>query len=542
MPGYADRKSRRQFATFAQPYITRMFTGDTYQHVSRGHDYPITARQSRNVTIPAPPPPRSDYLKSLEITPINSNFALLVKFEPADGFGDAWFSVYNNGIIQQAIYVEEGDAASVSIPAGTGYNLVSVIWTGDEQYKFQDNILEEINAIGQRVQLDWVWTYDILGNEDSELDNWVLDGLKMNNTVLADEETRRSIDVDIALDGGNVTITSDTFTGVAALGATATLTELNDSGVSGSVDVGALTTTETETLMLRLPQSMQIFRELSATPTTQVAEVAYSNRDAASWSEPEDLDGGVYYYRLQAQSDTDDAGDYGSDVFVTVPTRPKEPTNFAYASGDAADTVLSFTPSVTAGASYNLYMRDIDDEIFNADVPVATAAPGATQISAPATDEYPGTVLFILRAVLGTIEEKNSNQLYVEYDASGNYVAPRPNNIEIANIDVSSGRTIDVTLSYNTYGEKGVANVGQIFTRTPTGSYTFGSPDDSDTLVGGNIKSVNVSTTKANGFYFLTAKAATAIGTQSTDEADEVLVYVSDDNITSPTPTARILA
>jgi len=539
-----DYRSRKQFATEGQPFVPAplpIFNGGMYSTTAKGHDYPITARWSRNLSIPAPPPPRKDYLKSLTVKEINNGFAVLVTFEPADGEGDAWFSIYNNGVFRQSVFVREGDTTVVSIPADNGLNIVTVVSTGQEQFKYQDNILGPINEIGQKVQLDWTWDYEIIGNPDSELSNWTLDGLKIENTLNGSPVTRRKIEITIVASGGTVTVSSSTFSGSGPVGNTITLTALNQSGVTGSVEASASAVTASEVLAVRLPQSIGVFRDVTPSPAVKVADVAYNNRDAASWKEPADLDGGPYYYRLQATSDTGEVGLFGADVTIVVPDRPGPPADLAYSSGGAANTVLSFTPSDTVGATYNLYMRNIGDGNFNTDNPVATAIAWSSTIAAPAVIGYPGTVSFILRAELNGIEELNNEILDIEYDGVGVRVDPRPNDILINGVDVSTGTTLDVDLTYNSADEAGVATQGQLFVRTPTGVYDFNAPDDASSLIGTNIRNVSLTVTLATGWYYITAMAATASGVQSVTPTPERLVYISDDDIASPTPTAKII-
>jgi len=501
-------------------------------------------RRSRSTAIPAPPPPRTNFLKSLTVTSISGGLALLVKFEPATGF-TGWFSIYRNGEYVEAVYAQEAAITQTVIQSVDGNNSISVLWTGTKQNRKQDNVIDSTEATGRKVRLDWTWELEIIGDEDSELDNWTLNGLTLAAVEQGSALTRRQIRVDITESGGTATIVGRAngvtlFSGSATLGNTATLNEVNQSGVYGSVDVGAATVTESETLALRLPASVDVLRGSVPSPTTDIATVEFTGGATGYWREPDNLDGGTYYYRLQATSDTGDVGDYGDDIFIIVPATPEPPTDLAYSSGGAADTVLSFTASPTAGASYNLYMRAIGDDIFDVQTPVATAVAGSTTISAPSISGYPGTVTFLLRAELAGIEEKNGYELDIEYDAAGVYVEPRPNASTINTVDVVDGTSVNVSLLYDSTGEKGTATVGQLFTRTPTGSYNFASPADSDTLTGTGIKSASLSATLANGWHYITTKAATATGLQSETQSDEQLVYVSDQNISSPTPSARL--
>ena len=90
-------------------------------------------------------------------------------------------------------------------------------------------------------------------------------------------------------------------------------------------------------------------------------------------------------------------------------TSPAPPTNLAYASGNAAATVLSFTPSATGGATYRAYLADAIDGVMNLNDIQATALAGANSITLPAITGYPGIAYAIVRAASGGIEELQSS-------------------------------------------------------------------------------------------------------------------------------------
>jgi hypothetical protein len=480
------------------------------------------------------------------VTPISDDRSLLVEFIPATGFGNSWFSIFLNGVFQEAVYAAESKTSQAVITSENGKNFVAVLWTGEEQIRNQDNVVEETEQTGQKVSLEWDWPYEIIGNPDSELSNWALTGFTREWTESGTTSTRRQLQIEIAEDGGTATITgtrnqTEVFSGSAALGATATLTESNSSGISGSVDVGAAAADGTESLTLRLPASIGIYRDTSPSPTVSVGTVNYNDADSAIFTEGTALSAATYYYRLRATSDTADVGDYGTDSSIIVPGTPDAPDDLAYSSGDASATVLSFTASESVGATYSLYMATIGAGILDVQNAVATAGAGSTTITMPAVTGYAGTVRVLLRATLSDIEEKNGQELRIEYDAAGAYVAPRPNTPILDDAVITSGTTVTVAVSYDTTGEEGTAQDVQLFTRTPSGSYDFDTPEDTDTLAGsGTIKTGSLTTGLANGWHYITAMAATAAGLQSATEAQEQLVYVSDTNISSPTADIRL--
>jgi len=514
--------------------------------MSVGASYPVSARRNVVTRTPAPAPPRTNFLLSLTYDLIQDDTAILVKFIPATGFGNSWFSIYLNGIHQTSVFAAEGTMSQQVIESNNGKNSIAVLWTGEQQLVRQPSAVAETEKTGQKVTLAWNWVYDIIGNPASELSNWTLSGLTREWTEPGGVLTRRQLQIASDETGGTVAITGtrnglEVFSGSAAQGATATLTQSNGSGISGTVDVGATAADADETLHLRLPSSMEIFRDTSSSPTTSVASVGYNESDVASYVETSALASATYYYRMRATSDTADVGDYGTDVTIDVPGTPDAPEDLAYSSGNAAATVLSFTASDTVGATYNLYMAAIGATILPVQTPVATAIAGSTTITMPAVTGYAGSVRVLLRAESVGIEEKNGNELVLEYDAAGAFVVARPNTPEVTLDTVTTGTTISMAVTYDSTNELGVGVTAQLFTRVPTGTFDFTTVEDSDALAGtGTIKTGTLAVTLANGWHYVTSKVATAGGIQSAVEAQEQLVYVSDTNISSPAPSVKL--
>lgn len=349
-----------------------------------------------------------------------------------------------------------------------------------------------------------------------------------------------------AVAGSMATVTLKRYGSVVASGTvsapgTCTLDEQNDSGISGTVAVGASPTDVTgAALHVRFPQSLRVLRDQTDPPTTIRETVAFNRSDQGVWTEPEDLDPGTYYYRAEYVSDTGDEGAETATSTVTIPGPPEPPTNLAYSSGNAAATVLSFTPSPTSGATYRAYLMQPGGTAINFADPAATAPAGSTSITLPAISGYPGTAYVVVRAVsAGGVEEVNGEVLALEYDASGNYVAPRPNTPAIRDWSVTAGNTLQVTASYDPTDEAGTATQVHLCTRTPSGSYDWTNPDATASLsispLHPEAKTASLQVTGlADGWHYVAVKAATAAGVQSADASDEVLIYVDATDLSAP--------
>ena len=352
--------------------------------------------------------------------------------------------------------------------------------------------------------------------------------------------TRGDIAVSLSVDAGTATIVlSDVSgntlgSGSGAVGGSVTITGT----VSGTIDVDAGAATLTGDLRYRYPAQMAVYVDTDNPPTDQDGVVAFAQSDSATYTAT-GLAAGTYYVALRPTSDTGDVAAKGTASSATVAGVPVAPTDLAYDSGDAAATVITWTESTTVGATYNIYIKNIDDDVLDTSTAATTSATGTDTKTLPAITGYPGIAQVLIRAEFGGAEEKNGELLLIEYDAAGDYVAPRPNGISVQKVSVSSGTSLSVQCTYDTTGEAGTATTAQIFARDPDGSYDFDTPDGTASLSAdySGLKYATVTASLANGWHWVTAKAATVAGVQSLNQAQEVLVYVSDVDATAPTPT-----
>ena len=474
-----------------------------------------------------------------------------VYFKARSGYGNAWFGVYNNCILTGNVYAAEGQSLAVNVPLNFGasqasINLLRLGHLGDPGYNVV-RVARAYEADAQRATLTWMWKPGIIGplSDGGYTSAWALNGLSHTNTsMVSGKLTWSQLSFDMQVSGGIAALTvrnrsTQLATGSGPVGTTLTLSQLNGSGVNGTVAIasGAMTTLNAS-VNLRWPQRMKIKRGTSDPPSTVVATVTFDGLDTASWTEPTDLAASTYYYRLNEVSDTGQDGTDSASYSVTIVGPPASPFALAYASGNAASGItLNFAPSSTSGASYHLYLG-MPGQQMNLNTISATAAAGATQITTPAISGAPGTARVLLRAVTAGVEEKNLGGFDIPLDASDNYIAPAPNKPAIvqSSIGFSSGLALALRGTYSTLSEAGVATQLQLFTRSPSGSYNFASPAATAALTStsSHIKSAPLAYTfGAPGYYYIALLAITAGGIVGA-VSDEILVYASAEAMLPP--------
>lgn len=466
-----------------------------------------------------------------------------VRIEASTGLGDAYYQVYVNNTFAGAIWCPEGSFSEWLNVIITGAGDASIVaFRVGAQPSFDNSFYASLSEEEpQTVTASWAWDYEVLGTPDLDtLTNWSVSGINRENITIEAQNTRGSEIASVNVSGGIATVSIGSLaSGSGAVGTTVTLSAINNSGVSGTVDVDALATTETGSIIFRWPKYMRILRNQTTPPTTIISTVAYNGSDTGSYTDPSTLEVGTYYYAFQAISDTDDIGDQSSPQTIVVTGAPDSPNNLEYVSGNALATVVSWEASDTVGASYNIYIANPDDLYLDTETPAATAIAGSTGATLPAITGYPGTAQILVRALYSGVEELNGDILFIEYDAAGDYVEGRPNTPSITSVSVSTGLTINVQGSYNPSNEAGDATKLQLFVRDTDGVYDFNTPSDTSALgvERNGFKTATLSDTLTVGWYYITVKSVTDLGTQSVESATEVLIYVSDVNAVAPTGT-----
>jgi len=500
--------------------------------------------------------PEQHVKSPVKVYSLRSNTAVGIQFAHATSFGDSWFAVFLNARFVANVYLADGETSDmITVPSSGTAQAVVILRLGHTSTYSMERVARSFDsATAQTVRIAWTWTPEELsvidsdGEVNGDLSAWNLTGIKPRTVEQQDDITRGEFEVDMSTSGTTaVTLTRDNVevaSGTVTAPATLTLTASNGSGISGTVAVGAGPTDISDSaLHIRWPESMKIKRGTSDPPTVVVDTVYFDGNIEGYYLEPDALAADTYYYRLLPVSDTGEDGTESASSTAIIPGPPGAPSDLAYSSGAAAATVLSFTASSTVGATYRAYVQDIDDDYMDVNNIAATAIAGATTITLPAITNYAGTAYAIVRAVNGGVEERNGIAVALEYDAAGARVAPRPNTPSFQEPEVSSGLVVTLTGVYNSDGEAGTASKLQLFVRDHDGAYDFNSPADETDLTAStksNISTAALTDTLTNGWYYVTVKASTAAGAQSSGYADETLIYISDSSAAQPVATVTV--
>lgn len=500
-----------------------------------------------------------NFVQYIRLTPASGNTSVFVAFMPATGYGNSYFQILNNSIKMADVYAGEGVETVVRVPQNYGQNQcsIAVLRLGhamDDGINLQA-VARTYEVDSKRIVLTWTWTPKMANSALDDLgytSNWTLTGVKRTNTSrVFGHFTWGELRIDLAVSGGVATVTvrnggMTVASGSGAVGTTVTLSAQNSSGLSGTVDVSAgAVTVDNAYMEWRWPAWMRIRRDTVDPPVVDLSpDIKFDGFDQGKFMEPSDLAAGTYYYRLIPLSDTGVLGTASATLSATVLGAPEAPTNLTYSSGNAAATVLSFTPSATVGATYNLYMAQPGAAPMNLNDVVATAGVGATTITMPAVVGYPGTVQVLLRSTKTGVEEKNVLCLNLTYDAGGNYVAPAPNvpEIVVSSIAFSAGLAMTLNANYMTGGELAAGTKVRLYQRVPGGSYGAYVDEQTLTATSTGLKHAALSYTfGAAGFYWIAVKAITAAGTLSAIST-EVLVFASAELMPAATGNEIMLA
>lgn len=450
---------------------------------------------------------------------------------------EAWYEVTRNSKHIDFIYLRPSEVRALSIPCEAGYSkqALAVVRCGPVPVSVQRAARWYDGQTSLRASHWWKWTPDIVGSYDADgesvLSAWTLTGLSYHLTQrVTGKVTRGTLRVEITVDGTDVDVEVYKGQTLLASGSGSVDGSVPLAGeLSGAVTVAAGAATATETLEIRWPASMQVKRGLTNPPSAVVASVPFEGADSRLWTEPSDLTAGAtYYYRFAAVSDTGEAGSDSATVTIALAAPPVAPSGLAYDSGNAAETVLSFAPSTTAGATYHVYLQNPGAEYMPETPCEAVVDAEEGTITLPEVTGYPGLARVLVRAVAGGVEERVGASVALEYAADGAYVASRPNDPTIRKIAVSSGRTITVYGSYPTAGEKGLAASLGIYTKQPGGAYGALVASANLGTAWNAVKDAAVNATlAANGHWWVKLVARTAGGVES-ESYDEELVFVSD--------------
>lgn len=287
---------------------------------------------------------------------------------------------------------------------------------------------------------------------------------------------------------GTMTVTLTANGVVVASGSAATgiavnlpLAEVNGSGVSGTVNVD-YTADATATVYARWPAKVNQYYD-PGTVNTSGAEKGFAPDDGYSNTlshRSARLTPGAYQVATRLVDEGGNKGAASTPIAVTVPGPPEPPGQPAYVSGGSTGTVIGWSPSSTAGATYNIYdsgaVNPAMDTLGWLDLDAPTASTANTQFTLPdCGGGYTGIRRVLVRALNGTWEEGNSQILDLEY-ADGVRVPPRPNSPFSTVPPVVSGRTLTVRYVYHRAGEKAAPAQFALYLIQPNSPSEIGLP------------------------------------------------------------------
>jgi hypothetical protein len=479
---------------------------------------------------------------------------------PSPSMGDAYFGLYVNGRHVRTEFLPEGVATRVTLPIPSGTSSFSYCalrhgYSADGNFNVEDvaRTIEEDGA-GDQVTLEFDFVpeaMDDISDSGGLLSSWSFAGLdqETNCEPVHGYPTRGKLAANLSVDGSDATLelySSGTLvaSGTAAFPGTLSFSERNSSGLSGSVAVaaGAVDASGIEAYA-RWPKSMVVYRETTSPPAVEQGRVPFEGKNKVRWTDPDDLAYGIYYYMGVPLSDTAVLGTPTPVMGVNMESYPEPPTNLQYLSGDMSNTVLGFSGSSTAGATYRLYAQKTPTDIIKMDYPDNTAAAGATTMSVPLYGEpYGGfsgfsgfsglSVFAMVRAVHPTTgkEDRNMEMVRLRYDQFGNALPYLPNAPQLMPTSISmSGLSVAVKASYSSINEEASPSQLRLFHRTEAGAYDWASPIGTGTLstgVDGKARATLSGTLPSQGFYFVKVTAFTSLGGMSDpDDSGELMVW-----------------
>ena len=470
---------------------------------------------------------------------MSKSSAIRIRPQPATGVDGGYWGIYVNAQLMKTIYYDEDEVGTImSLPTFGETFSVAILRHGHASNIDMSRVVRLGYSYLQskRVTIFWSWTAEVLGIPgNTDLSNWSLSGITKDNLESHDLATRRKLVVDVETTSSGITTVSlyrnNTLvaSGSGTGPATITLTAQNSSGISGTVDITAdPEDVEDGNLVIRYPKSIKIYRN-----TGSLAGTAYF--PDTKWTELSDLSAGTYDYSYAFVSDTGEEGAETTPEEITINDPPGRPTSLAHDSGDYTDTRVSFTASATSGATYNVYLQQPDEDFINFNDPVDTvgAIVGTGYADLPELS-YPGIAYVVIRAVYGGIEETNTIRLALEYDDSGNYVDPRPNNLAIESWSIDDGTDLTVEVAYDPTDELATPTKANLYAKTYSGSYSL---KDTQNLTSNKA---TLTETLTNGWWYIAVKAETAGGVESEDYSAAQLIYVADTSLSAPTVTSYV--
>ena len=445
------------------------------------------------------------------------------------GYGNRFWALIADGMTQQIVYLAEGDDPrkfSVAYDPDRTKHAITVVPLGD----WGDTAGVDVSFVQQQftddkglyLQLDWdasIETVEAYG-DTAQLSSWSLAGLARFATGTPHNGRKTQVQMGLSLTSAGATKTITLYAGQVPVASgsrsgsgSITLSELNSSGVSGSVTLtysADIALSAGAYIVGRWAASYSI---VAGTKSATILDTGLANRLSARLGPF--AAGGPYAYSITPVSDTGISGSSATGTFL-IPGRPNPPGTPVYVSGHSGTapngtaTSIQFTASNTVGATYRVYDSALD-EPTDLDTPVATVAAGVGPftVTLPVIDNGTGKRRIIVVAVAGGIEDGQRKQVTLEY-VDGVYQAKRPNNPGYNFNGISAGRTLSIAYVYDATDEVGICNRLRLDLEAEDGTVIEGTAIAIQPKVNGTSMGLLTETAPADGWYSYRVRALTA--------------------------------
>lgn len=390
---------------------------------------------------------------------------------------------------------------------------------GDASLDLVRNIVEAYLSIAIDAEWDAPIHVRQAYDDDDQLTAWTLMGLERftNSNRVDGIPTQARLEIVLATSGGvhtltlyagNQAVASGSRTGDGAIA----ITELNDSGISGSVTL-TYTNDLAEADAAYVVASWPLEYTLAEGDDTLkvLQDNGYGNRFAAHIDADADGDplaSGTHSIKLKFKSDTNVESAFGTPVDITLGYRTPSPSDPSYLDGDCTNTRIQFTAATPAwtvatayavrqwvtpstgpagyayectvagtshatveptwpttlgqtvtdgtvtwtcrpAVTYRVYDSELDGQVKYEATPTTAAASGGTvTVTLPAIAAAAGVRRPHIAAVCNGIEDLSGLTLDIEYAVSGAVVEPGPN-APVVKISSISGRSLTLAYEYD---------------------------------------------------------------------------------------------
>lgn len=312
--------------------------------------------------------------------------------------------------------------------------------------------------------------------------------------------------------------------GTGTSGTTWTLTELNDSGISGTVDVTYSADEEGTILYARWPARFDVFHDnaplsFPMAASGSVADDGVSN--TLQYRSARLSAGGTYYVVSRAVDENGNSSTNTTAETISIARPPAPGGRPAYVSGGYAATVIGWTASATASVRYNVYDSGVVDPATDTlpwiDLQTPVGNTNLLQYTLPAISSgYTGKRWVLVRAYHASgsaWEEGNIQVCELEYVA-GAIVGKRPNSPICSLPATVDGADLTAYFSY-AVADQAVAPTHFRLAMWPVGdppSYTaVNSIELADASYLGGVYTGSITGGLSTGLYYYNVRAYSSV-------------------------------